>query len=103
MHISIDNSHKYMYTHSLIMRIHIILVTESLMTYNLSQERDNMSTSEAQLRASKKYHDKFEKLQIRVTPEEKVAVERHVETTEESVNSFVRRAIAETISRDLNK
>ena len=62
-----------------------------------------MTTSEAQLRASKKYHDKFDKLQIRVTMEEKVAVEKHVEFTTESVNSFVRRVIAETIMRDKNE
>ena len=61
-----------------------------------------MSSSEAQLRASKKYHDKFEKLQIRVTSEEKAAVEKHAKSTNESVNSFVRRAIAETIERDTN-
>lgn len=62
-----------------------------------------MPTSEAQLRASKKYHDKFEKLQIRITPEEKAAIENHAESTNESVTAFVRRAISETISRDRNK
>lgn len=62
-----------------------------------------MSTSDAQLRASKKYHDKFEKLQIRVTLEEKAAVEKHTEFTKESMNTFVRRAIAETIIRDFEK
>ena len=62
-----------------------------------------MSTSEAQLRASKKYHDKFEKLQIRVTPEEKAAVEKYAVQINESVNSFVRRAITETIARETNK
>ena len=62
-----------------------------------------MSVSEAQLRASKKYHEKFEKLQIRVTPEEKSAVEQHAESINESVNSFVRRAIAEAMTRERNK
>ena len=62
-----------------------------------------MSTSEAQLRASKKYHDKFEKLQIRVTPEEKAAVEKHAAQINESVTTFVRRAIAETIDREQHK
>ena len=62
-----------------------------------------MSTSEAQLRASKKYHDKFEKLQIRVTPEEKAAVEKHAAQINESVNAFVRRAINETIDREQHK
>ena len=62
-----------------------------------------MSTSEAQLRASKKYHDKFEKLQIRVTSEEKAAVEKHAAQINESVNTFVRRAITETIAREHHK
>lgn len=59
-----------------------------------------MSTSEAQLRASKKYNQKFEKLQIRVSPEEKESADRHAELMGESTNAFVRRAIAETIARD---
>lgn len=62
-----------------------------------------MSTSEAQLRANKKYHQKFHKLQIRVSLEEKDAIDAHTETIGESVNSFVRRAIFETIERDLEK
>ena len=62
-----------------------------------------MSASEAQLRANKKYHEKFEKLQIRVTSDEKTAIEQHAASTNESVNSFVRRAIAETIARERSK
>ena len=59
-----------------------------------------MSASEAQLRANKKYHQKFHKLQIRISYEEKNTLDSHAETTGESVNSFVRRAITETIERD---
>ena len=59
-----------------------------------------MAVSESQLRASKKYHSKFERICIRVSPEEKEAVEAYAEEIGESVNFFVRRAIAETMERE---
>lgn len=58
------------------------------------------ATSEAQLKASKKYQQKFDKVQIRVTHEEKAAIDQHAESMGESTNAFVRRAIAEAMSRD---
>lgn len=62
-----------------------------------------MSASESQLRANKKYHQKFHKLQIRVSYEEKEYIDSHTALTGESVNTFVRRAIAEAIERDAMK
>lgn len=59
-----------------------------------------MSLSEARIRATKKYHDKFERIQIRVSPEEKESIEAYAEEIGESVNSFVRRAVAETMERE---
>ena len=59
-----------------------------------------MSLSEARIRATKKYHEKFERIQIRVSPEEKESIEAYAEEIGESVNSFVRRAVAETIERE---
>lgn len=59
-----------------------------------------MATSEAQLRANKKYHDKFHRLQIRITEDEKQRIDKHTATTGESVNAFVQRAIRETIEQD---
>ena len=59
-----------------------------------------MSVSESQLRASKKYHAKFERVCIRVSSEEKETIEAYAEELGESVNSFVRRAIAETMERE---
>ena len=56
--------------------------------------------TEAQLRANQKYHEKFERIQIRVSPEEKAAIEAYAEEIGESVNSFVRRVVAETIARE---
>lgn len=62
-----------------------------------------MSTSEAQLRASKKYHAKFERIYIRISPEKKVAAEKHAAMMNESINSFVLRAIEEAMARDIAK
>ena len=59
-----------------------------------------MAVTESQLRASKKYHAKFERIYIRVPLEEKEAIEAYAEEIGESVNTFVRRAVAETISRE---
>ena len=62
-----------------------------------------MTASEAQLRAAKKYQQKFNKVQIRVPDEEKEQIDAHANKMGESVNSFVRRAIAETMERDNQK
>lgn len=62
-----------------------------------------MAVSESQLRASKKYHAKFERLYIRITPENKTELDKHAALMNESVNSFVLRAISETMERDKEK
>lgn len=62
-----------------------------------------MAVRESQLRASKKYQDKFDKVQIRVTHEEKEIIDLHAKAMNESVNAFVHRAIFEAISRDTDK
>ena len=59
-----------------------------------------MAQTEAQLRASKKYHQKYEFLPTRVTPAEKETVTAHAESMGESLNAFMRRAFAETMERD---
>ena len=59
-----------------------------------------MAQTEAQLRASKKYHQKYEYLQARVTPAEKETVIAHAESMGESLNAFMRRAFTETMERD---
>lgn len=59
-----------------------------------------MAQTEAQLRASKKYHKKFDDLRIRVPSGEKETIDRHAEQMGESTNAFVRRAISETMERD---
>ena len=62
-----------------------------------------MAVSEAQLKANKKYQSKFDKVQIRVSHEEKESIDRHAASMGESTNAFVRRAITEAIARDIDK
>lgn len=59
-----------------------------------------MSPTEAQIRARRKYREKQEYLQARVSPEEKLTITAHVSSTNETLSDFIRRAIAETIERD---
>ena len=59
-----------------------------------------MAPTEAQIRARKKYREKQEYLQVRISPEEKLAIAEHVNTTNESLSDFIRRAITDTMERD---
>lgn len=62
-----------------------------------------MSQTDAQVRAARKYREKFEYLQVRVSSDYKDIVVHHVEKTGESLNTFICRAITETIERDNSK
>lgn len=66
-------------------------------------EMINMPVSDAKLKANKKYRKKFKYLQARVSEEEKMAICNHAKTMSESLNTFIRRAIAETMERDKKK
>ena len=59
-----------------------------------------MAQTEAQLKASRKYHEKFDKLQIRIPAGEKEIIDAHAAAMNESTNSFVRRAIALAMEQD---
>lgn len=59
-----------------------------------------MPSTEAQIRARRKYREKQEYFQVRVLPEEKNAIAAHAETMGESLSDFMRRALAETMERD---
>ena len=59
-----------------------------------------MKQTEAQLRATKKYHDKLDNLQICVPKGVKVKIGERAAAQGESLNAFVVRAINETMERD---
>lgn len=68
---------------------------------DIQKERtESVKASEARLRANQKYHDKYERIQVRVSPKDKETISQHAVARGESLNNFVRRAIAETMERD---
>lgn len=62
-----------------------------------------MALSESKSRSNQKYRDKFEYITTRVPLEEKQAICEHAEFMGESLNSFMRRAAAEAMERDIVK
>lgn len=59
-----------------------------------------MAQTDAQLRASKKYHDKFDDIKLRVPKGRREQLQKHAANRGESMNEFITRAINETIERD---
>lgn len=62
-----------------------------------------MAPTSAQQKANQKYREKFVYLQARTTDEYRKTIYDHIEKTGESLNTFILRAIAETIAHDQNK
>ncbi len=62
-----------------------------------------MKQTEAQKRASKKYHDSLDEVKIRVPKGDKQIIVDHATSQGESMTVFIRRAIAETMERDNKK
>ncbi len=59
--------------------------------------------TEAQKRAQKAYMGKFIRVEIRLSPEKHEAIKAHALQKGESVNSFINRAIDETMERDTSQ
>lgn len=56
--------------------------------------------TEAQKKAQQKYMERFAVARVRMDRERYDAVQAHAEARSESVNSFINRAITETMERD---
>lgn len=56
--------------------------------------------TEARARAHKKYMKNFVEIKVRVTPEEREQIKAHAAARGESVNTFINRAITETMEHD---
>ena len=59
-----------------------------------------MERTDAQRRAEKKYHAKFEVIIFRVLPEEKEKIFKYAEEHGESVNAFIKRLIDAEINKE---
>lgn len=64
---------------------------------------NEMGLTEAQVRAKKKYHDKFDDIKVRVPKGERQVWQDHAASQDESLNGFIIRAVSETMERDLEK
>lgn len=63
-----------------------------------------MAQTEAQLKASKKYHqEKLEEIKFRVPKGNRTRIQEHAQKFGESTNAFIYRAINETMERDFGK
>lgn len=65
--------------------------------------RDNMAISEARKRANDKWRSKFIEVRFRVTPEKKAIIDNYAKEHNESVTSFLNRAVDEAMARDSQK
>jgi len=63
----------------------------------------HMAQTEAQARAKKKYHEKFDDIKVRVPKGERQVWQDHAASQNESLNSFITRAVSEAMERDLEK
>ena len=60
-----------------------------------------MPQTEAQLKASKKYHqEKLDEIKLRVPKGNKQRIQEHAKSRGESTNAFIYRAINETLERE---
>ena len=57
-------------------------------------------TTNAQTRASKKWNSKFARITLRIPPELKAEIDKHVADTGESATKFITSAIREKLIRD---
>lgn len=56
--------------------------------------------TEAQKKAQQKYMEKFVRVEIRMDPAKRDAIQIHTESRGESVNAFINRAIDNQMERD---
>lgn len=59
--------------------------------------------TDARKEANKRYMENFVEIKVRTTPQHRETVKAHAASTDESVNSFIIRAIDQTIERDNQK
>ena len=59
-----------------------------------------MAQTEAQLRASKKYHEQFDDIKVRVPKGERKVWQEYATSCGQSVNTLIRRSVAEVMARE---
>jgi len=59
-----------------------------------------MAQTEAQLRASKKYHEQFDDIKVRVPKGERQIWQDYAASCGQSLNTLIRRSVAEIMHRE---
>lgn len=59
-----------------------------------------MAQTEAQARAKKKYHEKFDDIKVRVPKGQRQVWQDHAASQDESLNSFIIRAVSDAMDHD---
>lgn len=62
-----------------------------------------MALTEAQIRATKNYHQKLDEMKLRVPKGERKVIQDHAASRSESLNAFLYRSVKETMKRDMEK
>lgn len=63
-------------------------------------EHEKRTKTEAEIRAQKKYMEKFCEVKVRMTAERRSTVQEHAAAMGESATAFINRAIDETMKHD---
>lgn len=63
-------------------------------------DKEKKSKTEAEIRAQKKYMEKFCEVKVRMTTEKRAEVQEHAASMNESATAFINRAIDETMGHD---
>ena len=59
-----------------------------------------MALSDAQAKANKKYHERFDDIKVRVPKGQRQTWQDYAAARGESLNGFIQRAVQETMARD---
>lgn len=72
-----------------------------MIIHNYGEEGDTMTATKAQQRAVNKYmKENYDEIKVRTEKGKKAKIKAHAESRGESVNSFINRAIDETMERE---
>ncbi len=61
-----------------------------------------MALTESQKKAYKTYHEKLDEIKVRVPKGQRQIISDHAAKNGESLNAFIRRAIDETMAREID-
>ncbi len=71
-------------------------ITEKEDLYIMADTTEKANRSEAQIKAHKKYMEKYCEIKVRMTTEEREKVQKHAQSLGMSATAFIKKAISDT-------